>query len=184
LRRHLRVTHLALELRPRHQRRHGVDHDDVDRSRPDQGLRNLQRLLAEVGLRDQEVLDTDAQLPGVLRIERVLGVDERRQAAGGLCVGDDVQCERCLSGRLRAVDLDHPAAGHPSDSERGVERDRAAGNHVHPDLRPFTQPHHGTLPELPLDLTQGGLKCPELLLLHGHESLLLREPQRGGTGSS
>ena len=59
---------------------------DVDRAGGDQGAGDLQRLLAVVGLRNQQVVHVDAQLPGVQRIQRVLGVDERGGPARRLCL--------------------------------------------------------------------------------------------------
>ena len=78
------VAHVALELSPRHQRRHRVDRHDVDRAAADQRLADLQRLLARVRLRDEELVDVDAAVAGVDRIERVLGVDQRGDAARAL----------------------------------------------------------------------------------------------------
>ena len=46
-----------------------------------QRLGDLERLLAGVGLGDQELVDVDAELLGVDRVERVLGVDEGADAA-------------------------------------------------------------------------------------------------------
>src|SRR3712207_7196974 len=43
--------------------------------RSHQRLRDLQRLLARVGLRDEQLVHVDAELGGVLRVHRVLGVD-------------------------------------------------------------------------------------------------------------
>ena len=54
---HVRVAHLALDLGPRHQRRHRVDDDQVDRARAHQHVGDLERLLAGVGLGDQQVVD-------------------------------------------------------------------------------------------------------------------------------
>ncbi len=58
-----------------------------------------QRLLATVRLRDQEVVDVDAQLLGVFGVERVLGVDECRQAACFLCLRDHVEERPRINGR-------------------------------------------------------------------------------------
>ena len=71
-----RVAHLALDLGARHEGRDGVDDDDVDAAGADQGLGDLERLLAGVRLADQQLVDVDAACAGVARIERVLDVDE------------------------------------------------------------------------------------------------------------
>ena len=49
------VAHLALDLRARHQRRDGVDHDDVDRAGAHERLGDLKRLLAGVRLGDEHI---------------------------------------------------------------------------------------------------------------------------------
>ena len=55
------VAHLALELGPRRQRRHGVDRHDVDRAGAHEHVGDLERLLAVVGLGDQQLVDVDAE---------------------------------------------------------------------------------------------------------------------------
>ena len=61
------VAHLALQLGPRHQGGDRVDHQHVDRARAHQRVGDLQRLLAGVGLADQQVIDIDAELAGIGR---------------------------------------------------------------------------------------------------------------------
>ena len=51
-------------------------------ARAHQHVGDLERLLAGVGLRDQQLADVDAELAGVDGVERVLGVDEGGGAAG------------------------------------------------------------------------------------------------------
>ena len=75
------VAHLALDLGAWHERRHRVDHDEVERARAHEHVGDLERLLAGVGLGDQELVDVHAELARVRRVERVLGVDERGDPA-------------------------------------------------------------------------------------------------------
>ena len=75
------------------------------------------------------------QRRGVVGVEGVLGVDEGRDAAGLLGLGDDVQGEGGLAGGLRAVDLDDAAARHAADAERDVEGDGAGGDGLDLHLR-------------------------------------------------
>ena len=124
------VAHLALELDARGQRRDGVDRDDVDRARAHQDVDDLERLLAVVGLGDQELVRVEPDTAGVDGVEGVLGVDERADAAAGLGLGHDVVDERRLTRRLRAEDLDHAAARDAADAERQVERERAGGDRL------------------------------------------------------
>ena len=59
------VADLAVELGFRGQRRDRVDRDDVDRGRGDQAVGDLQRLLAVVGLGDQQLVGVDPDRPRV-----------------------------------------------------------------------------------------------------------------------
>ena len=111
------------------------------------------------GWRDQQLLQVDAELLRVLHVERVLGVDEGAGAAELLHLGDDLQGERGLAARLRAVDLDDPAARQAADAERDVEAERAGGDDldVVDDLA-LAEAHDRALAELLLDLRQGRLQ--------------------------
>ena len=68
--------HLALDFGAGRQGGDGVDDHDVHGPRTDQGVHDLQRLLAGVRLRHQKIVQIDAQLLGVNRIQRVFGIDE------------------------------------------------------------------------------------------------------------
>ena len=61
---HVRVAHLALDLGPRGESGHRVDDHDVERAAADEQLGDLQRLLAVVGLRDQQFVDVDPDACG------------------------------------------------------------------------------------------------------------------------
>ena len=91
------------------------------------GVGDLEGLLARVRLRDQQVVDVEADLLRVPGIEGVLGVDERRGAALALRLRDHFQGQGGLAGRFRPVDLHHPAARQPPDAEGGIEPERAVG---------------------------------------------------------
>ena len=108
------------------------------------------------GCETQEVVEVDAELLGVGRVERVLRIDEGGHAAELLRLGDHLQRERRLAGRLRPEDLDHPAARNAADAERVVDADRAGRNDVDRLDRAFlAQPHDRALAELFFDLADG-----------------------------
>ena len=146
------VAHLALDLGAGHQRRDRVDDDDVERAGADQHVGDLERLLTGVGLGDEQRVGVDAERLGVLGVERVLGVDERRDAAGLLRVGDRVQGDGGLAEALRAVDLDDPAAGQAADAEGDVEGDRPGRDDLDRGPHVVAEAHDGTLAVLLLDL--------------------------------
>ena len=126
--------------------------------RRDQHVGDLERLLTGVGLRDEQRVDVDAELARVLRVERVLGVDEGGDAACALRVGDRVERQRRLTRRLRAVDLDDAAARETADAERDVEGDRAGGDDLDGCALVAAQAHDRALAELAVDLGERGLE--------------------------
>ena len=152
------VPHLALDLGLGSERGDRVDRDDVERAAADEELRDLERLLAVVGLRDEEVVDVDADPPRVGRVHRVLGVDEGADPAAPLRLRDDVVDERRLARGLRAEDLDDPAAREAADAECDVQRERARRDGRDGDLRLVAHLHDRALAELPLDLAQRGVE--------------------------
>ena len=163
---HLRFAHLAVDFGARHERGDRVDDHDVDRVRADQDFDDLEGLLAVVGLRDQQVVEIDAELLRVLGIERVLGVDERRHPAELLRFGDDLQRQRGLAGRFRSEDLDDPALGDAADAERIVEADRAGRDRRNRrDGVLLPEAHDRALAELLLDLADGHLDGPGTLAI-------------------
>jgi hypothetical protein len=76
-----------------------------------------------------------------------------------LHLGDDLQRQRGLAGRFRAVDLDHAAARQAAHAQGDVQSQRAGGDDldVLDDLA-LAQAHDGALAELLFDLGQGGLQ--------------------------
>src|SRR5690348_1768138 len=160
------VAHLALDFRLRRQRSDRVDHDHVDRARAHQHVGDFQRLLAGVRLRYQQVVDLDAELLGIGRIERMLGVDERRGAAGTLATGDRLQGHGGLAGRLRPVDLDYAAARQTADTEGDVQPQRSGGNRLDGFVDAIAHAHDGALAELLFDLAEGGGERLALVVIH------------------
>ena len=146
------VAHLALDLGPGNQRCHRVDDDDVDRTGTDQHVRDLERLLTGVGLAHQQSVCVDAQLLGIVGVERVLGIDECRDAAGLLGACHRVEGDRRLARALRAVDLDDAPTGQPADAQCDVQGDGPSRNDVDGDTDLVAEPHHRTLAVRLLDL--------------------------------
>ena len=152
---HERVAHLAVQFRLGHQRGHRVHHEDVDGTRGDQRAGDLERLLGVVRLRHQQVVHVHAQLARVVRIQRVLDVDERRHAAGLLRLRDDLQRHGGLARRLRAEDLADSAArqtAHPSAASSEIEPVEMDDTGTTGFLG--AEPQHRALAELFLDLAQ------------------------------
>ena len=155
----VRVAHLALDLGPRHQSRHRVDHEHVQRAAADQHLGDLKRLLAVVGLRQQQLVDVDADSLRVGGVHGVLGVDERGQSALSLGLRDHVVAERGLARRLGAEHLDHATARQAADAEPEIEREGSGRDRVDVDVGRLAHLHDRALAELALDLADGRFQC-------------------------
>ena len=167
------VAHLAFQLGARDQRGHRVDDQHVHRAGAHQRVGDLERLLAGVGLRDQQVVDIDAKLAGVHRIECVLRVDEGADAAFLLRLGDRVQRQRRLAGALRAVDLDDAATRQAADAKRDIETDRSGRDDLGVDRLALSEPHDRALAERTLDLADRSVDGSSLLgafLFHHRDS--------------
>ena len=149
---HLAVAHLAFDFTLRRQCGHGVDDDDVDGSRSDEVLGDFQGLLAVVGLRDEQVLDVDAQLGGIEAVEGMFRIDEGGYATFLLCLSDDVQGQGRLTRAFRAVDLDDTAFGQTAHAQGIVEADGARGNALHL-LSLSAKAHDASLAKALLDVT-------------------------------
>ena len=136
---------------------------------------DLQRLLARVRLGDQQLLQIDAELARIGRVERMLGIDEGAGAAGLLRFSDGVQRQRRLARTLRPVDLDHPPARQAADPEPDVEPERASRNRLGLHRRlALAELHDRALAERALDLPERRfqralLLRPVLLLRHRHD---------------
>ncbi len=152
---HEAVAHLAVELGFGHQRRHGIHHQHVDRPGGDQRVGDLQRLLAVIRLRDQQIVHVHAQLAGVGGIERVLDVDVGGHAAHLLRLRDDLQRDGGFARRFRPEDFGDAPARKPADAQRVIDRDGAGGNRRHRRHGLRSQPDYRAFAELLLDLGQG-----------------------------
>jgi len=158
------VPHLALDLGLGRQRRDRIHGHDVEGAGADQQLRDLEGLLASVGLGHEQVVDVDAYVLRVGGIHRVLGVDEGADASAPLSLRDHVVDEGRLARGLRAEDLDDPPAGEAADSEREVERERPGRDGANRHRRGIVHLHHGALAEGALDLSERCIQC--LLAIH------------------
>ena len=124
---HVLIAHLALDLGLGHERGDRVDDDQIDRAAAYERLQDVERLLSGVWLAHEQLPDVDAERAGVVHVERVLGVDERGDAARALDLGDRVQRQRRLAARFGAEDLDDAPAWIAPAAQRAIERRRARG---------------------------------------------------------
>lgn len=159
-----RIAHVAFDLGARHECGDRVDHHDIHGVRAHQRLTDFERLLAVVRLGDEQIIDIDAAARCVHRIERMLGVDERSDAAHLLRFGDDVLRQRRFPAGLGPVDFNNATARHAADAKRNVERNRSGGNDFDRQLGTgFAHPHDRTLAVLAVDLAHS--RCQSLFFL-------------------
>src|SRR5690606_35003020 len=131
-----------------------VHDENVDGAGPHQRVGDFQRLFAGVGLRDQQVVDIDAELAGIDGIERVFGIDEGADAAIALRFGYDVQGQRRLARAFRPEDLDDTAARQAADAKSDIEAQRTGGDRFNLDGGILAKAHDRALAEVPLDLAE------------------------------
>ena len=74
-----------------------IDHQNVDRIGTDQRIADVQRVLTAVRLRNQQIVDVDADLLRVARIDRMLRIDDRALAAFGLRIRNHMQTDSGLA---------------------------------------------------------------------------------------
>ena len=153
------VSHLAFNFGARGKRRDRVDDHHIHCARAHQRIRNFERLLTGIRLRDQHGVDVHADSCRVIGVQRMLGIYERDLSAALLRLRHDVQRQRRLTGRLRSVDLDDSALRHAADAERCVERQRAGRNRFHVHLRTVAQTHDRALAEVLFNLGDCRLQC-------------------------
>ncbi|NUP07768.1 MAG: hypothetical protein HOW73_17105 [Polyangiaceae bacterium] len=160
---HVRIAHIAVDFRLRHEGRDGVDDDHVDRPGANEQIDDFERLLAGVGLRHEETLGIDTDRLGVRRVECMFGVDERRDASEALRLPHCVQGQRGLSTRFGPEDLDDTAARISADAERLIEQQRPRRNDAEA-LAPVvvTHTHNRAFAECLLDGLNHGLHGPKL----------------------
>ena len=94
---HVRITHFAVKLRFRHQRRDRIDDQNVDRPRPINALVISRACSAKSGCETSRLSTSTPEFAGIDRIECVLNVDECGHAAGLLRLCDHLQGNGGLS---------------------------------------------------------------------------------------
>ena len=123
-------------------------------------------LLAVVGLRDEQVVDIDAQLLGIGAVEGVLGVDECGNTARLLRLGDGVDGQRRLTRRFGTENFDDTSLGVSAHAQRHVERDGARRDDGDVGNLRAVHPHDGALAEVLLYLFHNRVEHFELVRVH------------------
>ena len=113
----------------------------------------FERVLARVGLRDQNLVDVNTEPGRITRVKGVLGVDESHDTTHGLGLGKNLKGQGGLTARLRPIDLDDTATGNAADAQGRIEGQGAGGDGFDLKMSPtIAKTHNGTLAESLLDL--------------------------------
>jgi hypothetical protein len=115
------VPHFAFQLRAGYEGSDGIDDENVNGAGANESIGDFQRLLAGVGLADEEVVHIDSELAGIDRVKSMLGVDESTGAAAPLGFGDSMESESGFAGAFRSVDFNNAAAREATDAEGKIE---------------------------------------------------------------
>ena len=110
------IAHFAIEFGFGNEGRDRVDDDDVDAVGFDEDIGDFEGLLAVIGLRDEQVIDIDAETSRIAHVEGVFGIDKGGDAARTLTFGDGVERDGRLTTRFGAIDLDDAAAWQTADA--------------------------------------------------------------------
>ena len=164
------IAHFAFQFGLGDQRGDRIHHQHVNGARADQSLGDLERLLAVIGLGNEQIVHVHAEFFSVSGIERVLGVYKRRQAAGLLRFCDHLQGDGGLAAGFRAENFHHPAAGESAHAQSGVEADGAGGDDRNGQNFPRPQAHDGAFAKLLFDLRQREVNRSAFFV--GHWNLL------------
>jgi hypothetical protein len=128
---HVGIPHFALDLRLGGEGRYRVHHDHIHGPRAHQHIGNLQGLLAGIRLGHQQLTHLDPQPLRVARIQRMLGIHKGGNPALLLGLGDDLEGQGGLTGRLRAIDLHYPTFGHAAHPQGQVQTQGAGRDDLH-----------------------------------------------------
>ena len=148
------VSHISLDLCLRYQRCDRVDDNDINGTAAGQHITDFQRLLSRILLGNQELLNPDAQILRIDRVQGMLRIDEGSLPPGLLRLRNHVQRQSGLSGGFRTEYFHNPSPGNAAHPGSQIQADGSGGDrlHIHTGI---TQLHDRSLTELLLYLCQG-----------------------------
>ena len=115
------IAHLTIDLRLRNEGCDRVDDQDIDRAGAHHRLGDLQCLLTGIRLGNIEIIDINADVLRVLRIQCMLCIDEAGDPATLLYFGHGMERERRLTRGLRSIDFDDSSLRVAAGTERDIQ---------------------------------------------------------------
>ena len=96
----------------------------------------------------------------------MLCIHEGAEAAGFLCLGDNMQRNGGLTGGFRSEDFDDTSARHTADAKGGIQGQNTGGDHLNVLVHgSISKTHDGAGTKLLVDRGNCMFKCLELLFL-------------------
>ena len=156
----MRIAHFTFQLSPRDKSGHRINHQNINRARTHQCIGDLERLLARIGLGNQEIININAQLFGIGRIQRMLGINNRTGAPGLLRFSNNMQSQCGFTGTFRPVNFCNTPTGQPANAKANIQADRACRYRGNPvmELALAIKLHNRAFTECTFDLPQRGIK--------------------------
>ena len=170
------VTHFTFNFCLGRQCGNRVHNHNIHSTGTYQCIRDFQCLLAGIRLRNQHGVNIHTDSGSIIRVKSVFSVHKGYFAATLLCLSHNVQSKRRLTGRFRAIDFDNTALGDTTDTECGIQCQRAGGNCVHGKFRTVTEPHNGTLAKIPFNLLDSSFQSTSLFADSRINFLLIHIP--------
>ena len=128
---HMGLSHLPVDLRLGHQRRHRVHDDDIHRAGTDHRFRNLQSLFAVIRLGYVQIIDIYAYIFRVSRIKGMLGVNKAGNPSPLLYLRHHMKGHRRLTAGLRSINLHDTSPGNPPQTQSNIKTQRAGRYRLH-----------------------------------------------------
>ena len=160
------VAHVAFNFSFRGQRGHGVDDDHVNGVGAHQHVGDFQCLLARIGLGNQQVIYVYTQLARILRVKRVLGVNEGTGCTRFLRLCNHRQRQGGFTRGLWTVDFNNTAFWQTANAQRDVQTQRTCRDSRDWLAILIAHQHDGAFAELTFDLTQGRSQGFLLVVVH------------------
>jgi len=169
------ITDIAVYLCPGNKSGNRINNNNINRVAAYKNLCNFKGLLSVIRLRNKQVINIDTEAAGVGNIQGMLSIDKGGGSAALLCFGNYVQGQGGFAGRLRTVNLSHPAYRDASDADCNIKAQSSRGNCRHFFCFMGSQPHDRAFTKLFLNLVHRIVESFAFLFTGCHTDCSLSE---------
>ena len=157
---YMRITHIAFDFRLWHKCRYRIDNDNINCTTAHQSLDDIERLLARIRLRNQQVIDIHTKLFRIDRIKRMLSINKSGNTALLLSLCNHMQRDRRLTRGFRSINLNDTPTRNTANAQRCIQRQDSGRDDLDVHMRRcFPQTHDGALAKILLNLFQCVVQC-------------------------